>query len=263
MPDWDPDLYDLFDEERRRPFDDLVRLLPPSVPGRWVDLGCGHGQGTSDVAERLGASHVLAVDRSSAMLERAPDKGKRIAWREADIVDVVHEEGRPWDLVLSNAALHWVDGHEHLFPRLLERVAPGGWLAVQMPFNHRAPTHTLLDRVAREPEFAASFDGFERRYPVLEPEAYATLLEEADFRHRICELRTYRHAMPAPEAIADFTRATAMRPYLERLDDELHRDAYIARYVDLLDEAYPPCDLQGTRLLDYQRLLIVGRRPPG
>jgi trans-aconitate 2-methyltransferase len=45
------------------------------------------------------------------------------------------------DLIYTKASLHWVDGHEALFPRLFSRLKPGGCLAVQKPRNHDQPSH--------------------------------------------------------------------------------------------------------------------------
>lgn len=270
MPqDWRPDLYLRFREQRRRPFDDLVGLLPPQLNGHWVDLGCGHGATTRAAAERLGAETVLGVDTSEAMLEQAlletSDAADRFSWRLGDIDEVLDEEppGAGWDLVLSNAALHWLPDHERLLPRVLGAVRPGGWIAVQMPYNHRRPSHALYEAVALEPEFARHFNGFDRAWPLLAVDRYRDLVAGQGFTHAVVELRTYRHALPDAAAIAAFTRSTTARPFVARLPDEATTAAYLARYTELVGEAYPPCDDSGTVLFDFSRLLLVARRPTG
>ncbi len=127
--------------------------------------------------------------------------------------------------------------------------------------NHEQPSHTLYEEVAREPAFEGWFRGFARGWPLLQPQAYRELLDAAGFQHTVVELRTYRHSLPSPAAIADFTRSTTARPFLARIADADARDAYLARYARRVAECHPPCDEAGTTLFDFHRLLMVGQRP--
>ena len=71
MTDWDPALYRRFSNERFAPFDDLLALVRPRAGIGAVDLGCGTGELTARLHERLGDGDVLGIDTSEAMLERA------------------------------------------------------------------------------------------------------------------------------------------------------------------------------------------------
>lgn len=259
MSDWDPELYRRFEEERRRPFLDLLAMLPPRVSGRWVDLGCGDGRNTRTAAEALGGTEVLGVDASPAMIEEASRITGPYTWRRDRIEELIAGDDR-WDLVLSNAALHWLEDHPRWFATLLERVAPGGWLAVQMPWNHVARSHLLMAAAAEMAPFRDALGGHVHEWPQQRPPFYADRLQAAGFTHTLVQLRTYRHVVPDAEAIVAFTSATGMRPYLERLPADLH-EAFRERYQRLVDLAYPPCDAEGTRLFDFTRLFVVGQRP--
>jgi trans-aconitate 2-methyltransferase len=259
VSDWSPERYTAFEKQRLKPFLDLIDLLPRPLAGRMVDLGCGHGRPTRIAAETLGFTDVTAVDSSPAMLERAAQEGS-FAIVEQTIEEWLATDSGGWDLVLANAALHWVDDHEVAFPALLDHVGHGGWMAVHIPVMQRAPSHALMEVTARTPAFSDWFVGYAKTWPQRDPSFYEGALATAGFTHTVVETRTYRHPMPGPDAIAAWTRSTALRPWLARLSaDQI--EPFVAAYTAALDRGYPPCDASGQRLLDYRRLLMVGRRP--
>ncbi len=76
----------------------------------------------------------------------------------------------------SNAALHWLGAHDRLFPALLSALAPGGVLAVQMPRNFSAPSHTAISEAARSGPWRPKLEPLLRSAPVAEPAFYVDLL---------------------------------------------------------------------------------------
>ena len=125
---WNPDQYEKFKAQRAQPFHDLVALVDCSRVRTALDLGCGTGELTATLHRKLAAGRTLGVDTSPAMLARAAAfAGDGLAFEQADIAS--YASGQTFDLVLSNAALHWVPDHEVLLPRLLGWVAPGGQVA--------------------------------------------------------------------------------------------------------------------------------------
>src|SRR3954447_12900278 len=107
---WDPAQYERFQRERSAPFFDLLDLVEPCPGGRVVDLGCGTGQLTRSLHDRTGARTTLGLDASRAMLERsASHAAKGLTFELGDIAEWAPSEA--FDLVFSNAALHWVDDH--------------------------------------------------------------------------------------------------------------------------------------------------------
>jgi trans-aconitate 2-methyltransferase len=147
MTDWDPAQYLRFADERARPALDLLARVALSQPRRVVDLGCGAGNITALLKSRFPAAEVLGVDGSPAMLARARLAAPDCQFEHADIAS--WQTTNAPDLIYSNAALHWIGGHEALFPRLLSLLAEGGALAVQMPAMQDAPFRTLQTTIAR------------------------------------------------------------------------------------------------------------------
>src|SRR5262249_11951837 len=136
MPEdaWDRVQYERFRDERQQPFFDLVALVRRQAGLRVVDLGCGTGELTARLHRELAAAETLGIDRSAAMLDGAATRAAPgLRFREADIA--AFRDVACWDLVFSNAALHWLPDHAELFARLTSALVPGGQLAVQMPDN--------------------------------------------------------------------------------------------------------------------------------
>ena len=167
---WSPAVYARFAAQRTAPFDDLLRLLSPARRGRLLDLGCGTGALTAKAHLALQVSTSLGLDSSAAMLgSGALAPGVRLERR--DIATSLPEER--FDRVLSNSAFNWIPEHRAYLPRVLDLVAPGGELAVQMPSNPDTPFSQCALEVSAD--FAGLLGGFSYRSPVERPEVYAEL----------------------------------------------------------------------------------------
>lgn len=246
MTRWDPDQYLRFGTERLRPAVELLSRVTLGAPERVYDLGCGPGTVTKLLRERWPEASIVGVDSSETMLERASAAHPDVAWRLADVADWRPEV--PPDLLYSNAALHWLDDHERLFPRLFAELAPGGVLAVQMPANFDAPTHTAIGE-------ALAGRGVEtRRSPLLSPEAYYDLLAPRARAVDLWETRYY-HVLEGDHPVYEWTKGTTLRPVLEALPDA-ERAAFVDDYKKRVRAAYPRRG-DGKTLLPFRRLFIV------
>lgn len=249
---WDPDQYLKFRSERFAPFEDLVKLVRVRPGLRVVDLGCGTGELTARLASLLPGSTVVGIDSSEEMLAKArPLERPGLRFERADLRDL---DGR-WDLVFSHAALQWVDDHESLIPTLWERLTPGGQIAVQIPANHDHFTHMAIREIAQEPPFAAAFGGWTRESPVLAVERYAEILHRCGAEAIAALLKVYPHALPDADALVEWTRGTALLPYLERLPADLVT-AFLERYRQRLRERFPERPV----FYGFKRILFAGSR---
>ena len=234
MP-WNPDLYHKFQSERQAPFYDLLSLVTVRENLRAVDLGCGTGELTAHLAEALPGSDVLGVDNSPQMLERARAYARPgLRFELAGIEDV----GGEWDLIFSNAALHWVLSHSTLIPRLIRMLRTGGQLAVQMPSNHNHPVQSIVRWLSAEEPFFTAMGGFVRFSPVLQIDEYADLLYANGVRDFTVYEKVYPHVLENADAMADFSSGTVLVPYLDRLPADLGEE-FKRIYKDKLREMYP------------------------
>ena len=253
---WDPAIYTRFSGERSRPFVDLTARIRAESPREVVDMGCGEGTMTAGLADRWPDAHVTGVDSSPEMLARATPIPGRLDFAEGDVQR--WEPPGPVDVVVSNAVLHWVPGHAALLLRWAGWLSPGGWLAVQVPGNFRAPTHALIDQLCRSPRWADQLeDAGPRPDTVGDPSSYADVLTDGGLTPDVWET-TYLHVLRGDDPVLAWVRGTVLRPVLARLTDD-DAAAFTDEYAQALRAAYPPRP-DGTTLLPFRRLFLVGSR---
>ncbi len=252
---WNPTQYHRFADARLRPAVDLLAHIPLEAPTAIFDLGCGSGRTTGLLARRWPDARLTGVDSSARMLEAARKDYPAIEFREADLASWAPD--RPADLLFSNAALHWLDDHAALFPRLLRHVAPGGVLAIQMPHNHDQPSHRAMTQAAEAGPWAARLRSVMRQAPVADASVYHAILAKDATRVDIWET-TYLQVLEGKNPVAEWTKGTALSPLLAALA-EPERSAFEAAYRALVAKAYPP-GADGRTLFPFRRLFIVAER---
>ena len=253
---WDPERYARFRDERAQPFYDLAALLDAPPGPRVLDLGCGDGALTAWLHRRLQARDTLGIDHAPAMLAAASaHAGDGLRFEQADIATFAPSE--PFDVVFSNAALQWLPDHPALLARLASWLAPGGQLAMQMPANDRAVTHTRAAALAREQPYAGALGGYVVDLRVLAPEQYAALLFRLGCAEQHVRLQVYPHVLPGPEAAVDWIRGTLLTAYEARMPAALFA-RFLAEYERRLLATLGD---QRPLFFGYPRLLIWGRWP--
>jgi trans-aconitate 2-methyltransferase len=258
---WDPAQYAAFADERARPFGELIARVPARAPARVVDLGCGDGGLTATLLDRWPAASVQGVDSSPEMLARAADRA--VPGRLSFVLGAIEQwrPDHPVDVLVSNAALHWVPGHPALFGRLVAALAPAGWLAVQVPANFDSPTHTELAALCRSQRWRDRLGAVGlRNPPVLEPSAYLDLLAGSNCAVDVWET-TYLHVLRGSDPVLEWVRGTALRPVLAVLAGDPAAEAeFLAEYRERLRSSYPPAPY-GT-VLPFRRIFVVAQRLP-
>jgi trans-aconitate 2-methyltransferase len=248
---WDPAKYERFRDERARPFWDLAGLVE-ARPGMVVaDLGCGTGELTAQLHQKLEARETLGIDASAAMLARAP-QGPGLRFQQQDIARFAPTAR--FDLIFSNAALHWVPDHAGLLRRLTTALAPGGQIAVQMPYTDDQTPHQTAYELARSPEFRALLGGFARRAPLPEPTRYATWLHSLGYVRQHVRVAVYTHLLGSREEVIEWVRGALLTAYQERLSPP-DWERFLARYRQLL---IPQLADERPYFLAYPRILLWG-----
>jgi trans-aconitate 2-methyltransferase len=259
MPKWDPTQYDRYADERSRPFVDLIDRVRASDPSYVVDLGCGGGALTATLARRWPSARVHGVDSSPAMLAQAEalDIPESVDFEAGDITDWTPRE--QVDVLVSNAALQWVPGHEKLLGRFVDYLADGGSLAFQVPGNFGGPSHIALADLVRSPQWHDKLGSDLLRAGSLDPADYLDILARTGCTVDAWET-TYLHVLAGADPVLEWTRGTALRPVLDRLDESDAAD-FTAQYADALRAEYPRTDY-GT-VFPFRRVFVVARKPGG
>ncbi len=256
MGDWSAQQYLKFEDERTRPARDLLAQVPLASASRIYDLGCGPGNSTELLVERFPDADIIGVDSSPDMLRQARERLPRCEFVQADLAD--WEAPADADLLYSNATFQWVPDHLAVLKRLLAGLKRESALAVQMPDNTNEPSHVWMREVARETQFAKLIPpaAFERA-DLPSPGDYYDTLKPLCARLDIWHTH-FQHALAGSEAVTEWFKATALRPFVDPLTPE-QRQTFLAAYTARMAAAYPP-RYDGKVLLRFPRLFVVAVR---
>jgi trans-aconitate 2-methyltransferase len=254
---WDADEYSKFSRERSRPFRDLLAQVSLERPELIADLGCGTGSLTRSLADRWPSARVLGIDESPEMLAEALPLAipSRLEFVRAEIAE--WSPGRPVDLIVSNAALHWIGDHAALFARLAAMLSPGGTLAVQMPDRFQTPSQAAIEQAVSDPRFSSVLKGVGLHRGSVRPLLwYVRLLHGLGFAVNAWET-TYVHVLSGKNPVLEWLKGTALRPLLERLDPARAAD-FLSEVGTRLRAAYPATG--DVTLFSMPRLFLVATR---
>ncbi len=249
---WDPKQYQKFQAERAAPFFDLLALVEIRPNLKVVDLGCGTGELTRQLADALPNSDVTGIDSSLQMLEKATAfTSPNLHFEQGDQSQLTGE----WDLIFSNAALQWSENHVELIPNLYRKLAPGGQIAVQVPSNHNHISHQIYRETASEEPFKSILNGFQRYAPVLSIDDYARLFFESGAEDIVVFEKVYAHVLEDSDAVVEWISGTALVSYFERLGE--HNEEFVNAIRAKMRAALPETPV----FYPFRRTLFSARRP--
>jgi trans-aconitate 2-methyltransferase len=254
---WSAKQYVAFEDERTRPVRDLLAALPPIEARTVIDLGCGPGNSTEVLAALYPRATVSGIDSSPDMVAAARQRMPQVAFSVASVQ--AWSGDAAYDVILANAVLQWVPDHRTLLPALMQRVAAGGALAVQMPDNLDVPAHRLMREVAGAGAWAGKLaQASEAREPLAAAEWYFQLLRTLGSKVDIWRTTYYHLLAGGAAAVVEWFKGSGLRPYLEPLN-EGERSAFLKTYTAAIAHAYPPL-ADGSVLLPFPRLFFTAQR---
>lgn len=251
--DWNSALYLKFEAERTRAARDLLARIPYCETRLVYDLGCGPGNSTELLIRSFPGAQVVGVDKSDNMLDVARARVPAARFVKADVAH--WRPPAPADVIFANATLHFLPDHRRLIKALLESLAPGGRLAVQMPDNTHELSHAAMRMVAADGPWAKRLVPVAKSLTVIGQaseyyDLFAPLCRSVDIWQTI-----YIHPLDGPDGVVEWFEGSGLRPFLDLLGPEEASD-FLARYRDRLAQAYPR-QPNGKVLLRYPRLFFI------
>ena len=244
--DWDAAAYECLAAPITAMGADVLDRLVLNGDETVLDAGCGTGNVTRVLLERLPRGRVIAVDGAPSMVEQAREMlPSAVDVHQADLLELELEE--PVDAVLSTATFHWILDHDRLFARLHDVLRPGGRLVAQCggQGNVEEVKRAGLD-AASEPRFAAHFEGWAGDWMFATPRETERRLLAAGFSDVWCWLT---RVDVDPGDPAGYLRAICLGSFLARLPEEL-REPFVAAALERLPQ---PLEIH------YVRLNILAR----
>lgn len=264
--DWDPELYNRFRRYRAEPFQAILARLKIDPEEKIVDLGCGSGENTVELARRAPRGQALGIDSSPAMITKADaeksalprELAARIDFRLGDIAAIDLPDR--YSLVFSNAALHWIDDHRRALQACYRVMRPGGKLVVQMPANYEETAQVTLTALAGEPPWRELLGGVKvPSSKVGSPHHYTELLTQLGFVNVDCYYQVFVHSMSGSQDVVEWSRSTVLRPFLDALAED-RRGTFVTLWRQRLEQAY---GTSGPLSFNFRRIFLWARRGTG
>jgi trans-aconitate 2-methyltransferase len=250
---WSAMQYTKFEAERNQPIFDLLARIAGLEVRNAADLGCGPGNSTELLKARFPTADVRGMDSSPEMIAAARERLPQVQFELADL-DRWTATG-PFDLLFANASLQWIPDHGKLLPSLLDKLAPRGTLAVQMPDNLDEPAHKLMREVAASGPWAEKLGGAANARAERRMAGWYFQLLRARCDTNIWRTTYFHPLAGGAAAVVEWFMGSGLRPFLAPLE-AAEKAAFLARYTETIDLAYPALP-DGTVLLPFPRLFMV------
>jgi trans-aconitate 2-methyltransferase len=246
--DWDATTYERLSAPMTAMGTDVLDRLVLRGDETVLDAGCGTGNVTRVLLERLPRGRVIAVDAAPSMVEQARELlPPEVDIRQADLLEL--ELGEPVDAILSTATFHWIGDHDRLFATLHRALKPGGRLVAQCGgHGNVAEIKQVGFELTREAPYAEHFQDWGSDWTFATPEETERRLHAAGFTDIWCWLTRVDVDPGDPAA---YLGAICLGSFVDRLPEEL-REPFVAAALDRL-----PDPLQ----IHYVRLNLLARRP--
>lgn len=219
-----------------------------------LDIGCGDGRITAEIARKV-SGRVLGVDSSGSMVQQGNSQNTaepNLGFRQMDATRLTFRA--EFDLVFSNAVLHWVKDHPAVLAGIERALRPAGRAVLSMGGKgNAAGLLPVVDAVIRRDPWRACFEGFVFPYAFYGIEDYAKWLPEAGLRANRIELVPKDMVHDDVAALKGWIRTTWL-PYTRRVAPQQREsfiDELVAAYID-----HYPVDAFGRTHVDMVRLEV-------
>lgn len=259
---WDAEEYRDHSSQQKKWGRELMGKLRLRGDEHVLDLGCGDGALAAELSQRVPRGFVLGVDISPEMIRHARRCYPRrrypnLSWQ---VMDACHIEFRErFDVVFSNAVLHWIRDQSAALQGIAIALKPGGLMLAQMGGRgNAAEVARVLVSLMADERWPIYFHNLEIPYLFYGPEDYIPLLEGAGLEPLRVELVRKDMVHEGRDGMAGWIRTTWL-PFTQRVPEHLRED-FIAELVDGYLRDFPP-DEAGSVHVNAVRLEVEARKP--
>lgn len=260
MYQWNPKDYAQNSGAQQGWAEELMERLHLAGCERILDIGCGDGKVSAALADRVPDGAVVAIDSSAAMIRYAREshasRAPRLNFEECDAAALRFEN--EFDVVFSNAALHWVQDHSGVVRGIARALRPGGRILLSMGGKGNvAEVIATTQLVAKKPDWAPYFEDAFFTYSFHGPEDYRGWLDGAGLEAVRLEL-VPKDMIHTRDKFTAWIRTTWIR-HTQRVPED-RRERFITEFVERYLERCPP-DAEGLVHTHMVRLEVEARKP--
>ena len=253
MSKWDENQYLKFAEERKQPCIDLINKLIDEY-NCILDLGCGPGNSTKILRERFPYAEIVGMDIDNNMLERAKKDCPNAKFINGNIPSSLSSLENKFDLIFSNACIHWIDNQNKLITEVYDKLNDNGVFAVQIPLTQESIFYkNLNDLLDTKWSKLKSINNFHN----LSVNGYYNELMKK-FKKVTIWTTDYYHILDSKEDILEWYKGSGLRPYIQALS-ETEQKLFLVDIKKMIYEKYQSLE-DGKTFLIMPRLFFIANK---
>ncbi|KHD04924.1 SAM-dependent methyltransferase [Candidatus Thiomargarita nelsonii] len=241
---WNAQDYEKHSQAQQKWARELINKLSLQGTEDILDLGCGDGKVTAEIAQSVCDGSVIGVDNSASMVKLAAERYPAVPNLTFQVMDASHLRfDECFDVVFSNAALHWIKNHQPVVEGLYRSLKPRGKILLQMGGKGNAGVIlSVLSEIQAYQKWQPYFENFEFPYGFFGVEEYESMLLNSGFKINRVELIQKKMEHAGNTGLEGWIRTTWL-PYTERVPEEKRE-----KFIEAISEKYierVPMDTEG------------------
>lgn len=223
-----------------------------------LDLGCGDGVLTAQLADLVPGGHVVGIDASAGMIEEAKKRSRdNLTFLQMDINDIDFPES--FDLIYSNAALHWIKDHRRLLVYCRKALKNGGTLKWSFAGQGNCANMGKALRTAiSSNRFKLLFEGFQWPWYMPSVEEYRALSDGNGYSEFEITLENADRFFPNETEMIKWIDQPSIVPFLAYIEDDNDKKIFRDTVVELMVRKCRRAD--GRCFETFRRLKVNGRK---
>ncbi len=247
---WDAQDYEKNSAQQRLWAQELIRKLELRGNEAVLDVGCGDGKVSAEIAAGVPAGDVVGIHLPGEMIALAQARfpaanypNLHFQQEDASRLPFAGE----FDVVFSNATLHWLVDHRPVLQGIAKSLKPGWKILLQMcGKGNAAGIVAAIQELVRQPDWSSYFTGFDFPYGFYAPDEYQGWLLATGLQPTRLELIPKDMLHPGRAGLAGWLRTTWL-PYTQRLPEE-KRAGFLDALVDSYTAVHPADDLNNVHV---------------
>jgi trans-aconitate 2-methyltransferase len=261
MHKWDPAAYEKSSSAQQKWAKEVLSKIAIRGDEKVLDIGCGDGKITAEMASLVPDGSVVGIDNSREMIGFARSKFQgpshpNLSFSYGDASDLKYQG--EFDLVVSFACLHWILDHIPVLESIERSLKSGGRVFLQFGGKgNAAGIIQAASEVISCQKWSEYFKGFEFPYGFFGPDEYHTWLGQVGLKAIRVEILPKDMVQPGRDGLASWVETTWL-PYLEKVPGNLRRD-FVYEVTDAYISSHPP-DVDGLVHVDMKRLEVEAEK---
>ena len=232
---WKAEEYFQNSSSQKNAASDLLKFVLIKETDHILDVGCGDGKITAEIANKLSKGSIIGVDLSPAMISFAKASFPSLIFKLKDAMDL--DFNSEFDTVFSFTTLQWIQDHKAFLQGAYLALKPSGTLAITMPLGLPASLEEAVLEIIALPKWSSYFQNFSTGWNFVKQEEYEKLLSFQKFTPSRIAVVPQKDIFPSKEVFKNFIGQWF--PYLRALPESLKKE-FLAEVIDRFLELESP-----------------------